>query len=361
MELVKTILIKLNFNKVCQWYTVKPMQIYWPHSSRLLPGFSPSWKAQTSFHIYLSGTVPPLNFPAPSTLGSQLCRSLEGFPSPWMKQRSKSPKSHQSAWLLLVWKRDCEPRQLLARSLAALAELAELPSAFQPRSAPGQWVVRHPCHTAEELRMDFHAHFPQFGADPPEGQLWAKSRRDGPSGCEALCACFAVEPTSPNTSSAKGTYGDAEQQKIWKALEALIAACWKGWNQAKTTAAAGGCWGFGERVQLQEKCVIISALLKEAQMNKYWFMGNLEIQTVPSSRKSRTVAGSSSWSCPGAWESCRAALLPIWHSRGDVREGSQPYHVFPALGVAAGQAGEEWGHHAQNSQGQLTERDFCLT
>lgn len=115
MELVRTVLIKLNLNEVCQWYTVKHMQIYWPHSSRLLPGFSPSWKAQTSFHIYLSGAVPLLNFPAPWTLGSAALQK------PWRISFSleeaeikESQKPSVCLTAVSLWKRGCESRQLLA-------------------------------------------------------------------------------------------------------------------------------------------------------------------------------------------------------------------------------------------------------
>lgn len=87
-------------------------------------------------------------------------------------------------------------------------------------------------------------------------------------------------------------------------------------QSTKNTIAAGGCWGFGEHMQLEEKCVIISALLKKTQTNKSWSMGTFEILTFPWSRKPRTVAGSSSCSCPAAWQSPQSytlsLLLGLW-------------------------------------------------
>lgn len=132
VEVVQVVLIKLNFSKVYRLHYLdvtefeKPLQVYQPPSSRSLPGFLPRWKAQTFFQIYLFGTVHPLNFPAPRTLRSAALQDpwrislLPEWGRDW-----RAPKSCQSncSWFRRESVSPANP-QLLARGLAALAELA---------------------------------------------------------------------------------------------------------------------------------------------------------------------------------------------------------------------------------------------
>lgn len=234
---------------------------------------------------------PPIKFPSTENIQvSSSAGPMKDFLAPCMRKGLKSPQK-PSVCLTALGLEEREPSQPSAHS-------TEPGSSGRARrvSSPAVLLGDEP----EDLRMDFHTQLMQFWADPPGRLLWAKSRRPGLSGS---CAYFAVEPACPDATSAKGTRGAAEQQPSCKAMpqQALTAARWSGWNQAKTTTSAGGCWGFGEHMQLQEKCVIISALLEKTQTNKSGFMGTFEILTIPLSRKSRTVAGSSSRSCLGAW------------------------------------------------------------
>lgn len=73
-----------------------------------------------------------------------------------------------------------------------------------------------------------------------------------------------MEPASPDATSAKGMHGAEQQQGCEpEPQQAPISVWWSGCNQPKITISSGGCWGFGEHMQLQEECVIISVLLKK--------------------------------------------------------------------------------------------------
>lgn len=127
-------------------------------------------------------------------------------------------------------------------------------------------------------------------------------------------------------------------------------------------------------MQLQEKCVIISALLKKTQTNKSWFMGTFEILTFPSSRKPRTVAGSGSQSwclaVPTKLHLEPPSCSPTFLLSKEMREGLRevPAALLPAVwhthcpqrALAVGRVDEAWGLQAENSQLQLMEGDFCV-
>lgn len=189
--------------------------------------------------------------------------------------------------------------------------------------------------------------------------IWAKSRRAGPLGCEALCVCFDVEPASPNTSSAKWTYGDADAGSPGGTHCSLVGRLKSSVNNNCSWWLLRFWWACAALGQMcHYSCSIKRGTNKQILVHgKFWNSDSSLKQEVQNSGWLQLLKLSWCLGVPAELQ-CFLSDISAGHSHEDVRKGSQPSCVFPALGVAVGQADEEWGHHAQNSQGQHSGRRF---